>query len=191
MHKYAIAGIGAAVLVLLAGGAVYVFSHSRAPVPESGFVASTTPEAPSGVVTDAAPGIPAGDKQYENVAYHFSLDFPGDLTWHEYHENGGALTVTFHKEDDSNGGFQIYITPYTDTQVTAARFRLDEPSGVKLSPTAVVIDGTPASMFFSTNAIMGDTREVWFIKNGFLYEVTTYKELDSWLAGIMQTWKFL
>ena len=38
---------------------------------------------------------------------------------------------------------------------------------------------------------MGDAREVWFIKNGFLYEVTTYKELDAWLASIMQTWKFI
>jgi hypothetical protein len=37
---------------------------------------------------------------------------------------------------------------------------------------------------------MGDTREVWFIHGGFLYEVTTYKQLDSWLAPIMQTWQF-
>jgi len=46
-------------------------------------------------------------------------------------------------------------------------------------------------MFFGKNLIMGDTQEVWFIKNGFLYEVTTYKELDQWLAGIMKTWKFM
>jgi hypothetical protein len=37
---------------------------------------------------------------------------------------------------------------------------------------------------------MGDTREVWFIKGGFLYEVTTYKQLDTWLAQILQTWQF-
>ena len=37
----------------------------------------------------------------------------------------------------------------------------------------------------------GDTREVWFIHGGYLYEVTTYKELDIWLAGIMRTWKFI
>ena len=36
-----------------------------------------------------------------------------------------------------------------------------------------------------------DWREVWFIHGGYLYEVTTYKELDTWLGSIMQTWKFI
>jgi hypothetical protein len=45
-------------------------------------------------------------------------------------------------------------------------------------------------MFFGSNSVMGDTREIWFTHGGFLYEVTTYKELDSWLAPIMQTWQF-
>jgi hypothetical protein len=46
------------------------------------------------------------------------------------------------------------------------------------------------AMFYGNNSIMGDTREIWFIHGGFLYEVTTYKQLDSWLAPIMQTWQF-
>jgi hypothetical protein len=57
-------------------------------------------------------------------------------------------------------------------------------------PTPVTIDGVPATMFFGSNSIMGDTREIWFIHGGFLYEVTTYKQLDSWLTPIMQTWQF-
>ena len=84
----------------------------------------------------------------------------------------------------------MFVTPYADTHVTAQRFRVDEPSGVMQSPTDIVIDGTHATMFFGKNAIMGDTREVWFIHGAYLYEVTTYKELDTWLAAIMQTWKF-
>jgi hypothetical protein len=54
----------------------------------------------------------------------------------------------------------------------------------------VTIDGVPATMFYGSNSVMGDTREIWFIHDGFLYEVTTYKQLDSWLAPIMQTWHF-
>jgi hypothetical protein len=46
-------------------------------------------------------------------------------------------------------------------------------------------------MFYGNNAIKRDTREVWFIHGGLLYEVTTYKQLDSWLAQIMQTWQFI
>ena len=44
---------------------------------------------------------------------------------------------------------------------------------------------------FGKKTSAGDWREVWFIRRGFLYEVTTYKELNSWLANIMRTWKFI
>jgi hypothetical protein len=36
-------------------------------------------------------------------------------------------------------------------------------------------------------AVPHDTREVWFIYNAFLYEVTTYNELDAWLQAILQS----
>ena len=29
------------------------------------------------------------------------------------------------------------------------------------------------------------------LNGGYLYEVTTYKPLDTWLADIMKTWQFL
>jgi hypothetical protein len=62
---------------------------------------------------------------------------------------------------------------------------------VKIDPTDIVVDGAKGMEFLSYAPTMDDTREVWFIKNGYLYEVTTFKELDSWLAQIMQTWKFI
>ncbi len=100
------------------------------------------------------------------------------------------MSVIF--EDAASGkGFQIYATPYSGTQITKERFMLDESSGVMKEPADVVIAGVRGTMFFSKNSIMGETREVWFINIGFLYEVVTYKQLDAWLASIMQTWKFL
>ena len=48
-----------------------------------------------------------------------------------------------------------------------------------------------ATAFYGHNDAMGDTREVWFIRGGFLYEDATYKELEPWLSEIMSTWKFL
>src|SRR3989338_4836336 len=48
---------------------------------------------------------------------------------YEYKEAGGAMSATF--EDAKNGkGFQIYVTPYAETQITNERFRLDLSSGV-------------------------------------------------------------
>ena len=86
---------------------------------------------------------------------------------------------------------QVFVTPYGDAQITDARFKLDVPSGVKIDPTNIVVDGAKGMEFFSSAPTMDDTREVWFIKNGYLYEVTTFKELDSWLQPILQTWQFI
>jgi hypothetical protein len=77
----------------------------------------------------------------------------------------------------------------TSAEITEARFQLDEPSGVVNQLTHVTVNEVPATMFFGSNSVMGDTREIWFIR-GFFYEVTTYKEFDSWLTPIMQTWQF-
>jgi hypothetical protein len=64
----------------------------------------------------------------------------------------------------------------------------------RLNPTPqlpnLFANRAPATMFYGSNSIMGDTHEIWLIKDGFLYEVMTYKQLDSWLAPIMQTWQF-
>jgi hypothetical protein len=69
--------------------------------------------------------------------------------------------------------------------------RASRRAGVKIDPTEVVVDGARGIKFFSKAPRMNDTREVWFIYNGFLYEVTTYKELDAWLQPILQSWQFI
>ena len=99
------------------------------------------------------------------------------------------MTIAF-QDRNSDQGFEVYVTPYIGTQIPQTRFKADEPSGTYEQPTDNVIDGSPATKYFGKNDIMGDTREVWLVHGGYSYEVTTYKELDSWLAGIMKTWKF-
>ena len=105
-------------------------------------------------------------------------------------QSGDAYTVAF-QDPQSHGGFQVYIVPYSGAQITKDEFQKDDPSGVMINPTNIVVAGVPASMFYSTDATMGNTREVWFIKDGYLYEVTTYQQLDTWLAQLMQSWKFI
>ena len=135
------------------------------------------------------PPIVGGKKFYKSFLLRFSILFPKDLSVKEYDEGAGSLIVF----EDAAGekGFQVYVVPYDKEKISKEQFTMDVPSGVMEEPTEIVIDGTHAAMFLSKNAILGDTREVWFIKNGFLYEVTTYKALDTWLANIMKSWRFL
>ena len=134
--------------------------------------------------------VPAGMREYQSATYRFSLLYPENLSIKEYDEGRGAGTVTF--QDASRGeGFQIFIAPYREKQITEERFLLDNPSGAMEEPVEGLLDGALASMFFSTDPLLGDTREIWFIKDGYLYEVTTLKVLDKWLEGAMLTWRFI
>ena len=176
-----------------AEGAAVVLSadpvFSAAPSSKSSTEVSSVPSPVSQLTPQTGQAI-EGMRAYSNTAFHFGLLFPDNLHATEYKEQGGSLTASFQYPNTSQG-FQVYVTPYSGKQIDAARFKLDEPSGVVQSPIEIQVDDASGIMFFGKNAIMGDTREVWFIHGGFLYEVTTYKELDTWLGGIMRTWKFI
>lgn len=129
-------------------------------------------------------------REYQSTAYHFSLLYPEELIVNERSEGGGATTITFQNIEKSEG-FQIFIVPYSEPQVSEQRFRQDEPSGVRESLKSIVVGGATGGAFYSKDATLGDTREIWIVHGGFLYEVTTHKTLDTWLAGIIQTWKFI
>jgi hypothetical protein len=145
---------------------------------------------PLATSTPETTALPGHMRLYASAPFHFSLTFPEELKVTQYTERDNAMTVTFENPDNTQS-FEVYVTPYNKTQIDSARFKLDEPSGTYLEPQDVVISGTTATMFFGRNGIMGDTREVWFIKDGFLYEVATYKPLDAWLGQVMQGWKFI
>ena len=181
----AIVGTGL-VCLLLAAGAYYILWGRG--VPDKVFVSTASPVVAKPSTT--AREVPDGYKEYRSDFYRLSFLYPDDLSVQEYKGPDTTLTVSF-EDTKKEKGFQVFVVPYGSDQISERRFKLDVPSGVREEPVDVMVDGTRASAFFSTNATLGDTREVWFIKNGFLYEVTTYKALDTWLAGIMQTWKFL
>lgn len=170
---------------------VFAYERSRSYSANVASSASAGVAAPQDIPTTLPlEALPDGMMVYKNQYYQFSLIYPKELAVQEYAENGGGRTIIF-ETSDMKTGFQIFIVPYSGTQVSKERFLMDQPSGVRKQPTDVIIDGTTASMFFGENMVMGETREVWFIKNGFLYEVTTYKPLDTWLGTIMQSWKFI
>jgi hypothetical protein len=153
---------------------------------------SATAATPAILASDMPPtyAAPSGYLPYSNPQFHFSLSYPRNLQMQEYSEAGGGLTVAF-QDVVADQEFQVYVSPYSDREITDARFKLDEPSGVKIDPTNVVVDGARGIEFFSNAPRLNDIREVWFVHGGFLYEVTTYKELDAWLELILQSWQFI
>jgi hypothetical protein len=183
-------GLGAVGIIIASGALLFRAGKTTSAQAASPALAFAIDQATTSASEIPATPPPVGYLPYSNPQYHFSVYYPPNLQVHTYDEERGGFTAAF-QNPTTNVGFEVYVTPYSATQITEQEFKLDEPSGVGSQPTTVTIDGVPATAFYGSNSIMGDTREIWFIHGGFLYEVTTYKELDSWLTPIMQTWTFI
>jgi len=190
MKKFFPAILGALVVLCLVLGVFFYIRISGSPI-----VAMPALSFPSDASSTAAPSgtplvreVPEGDDEYHSAAYRFSVIYPSNLAVSES-DSGGDATFTF--EDDKNiVGFQVYVQPFSGTQITEAQFKQDIPSGVRTSLKNITIDGATGASFYSADHLLGDTAEVWFIHGGYLYEVTTFKEQAAWLGSILQTWKF-
>src|SRR3989344_2781365 len=67
----------------------------------------------------------------------------------------------------------------------------DVPSGVREDLKGFSINGISATSFYSKSLELGDTWEIWFIREGYLYEITTFRGLETWLGDILSTWQFI
>lgn len=176
---------GVFLLTVLIAGAYYFSQGKQLAVSPNTFDgATTTPEAVE------IRHVPEEWREYQNASYHFSLLYPQELEVNEHREGDSAITIIF-QNVESGEGFQIFILPYSEAQVSEERFKMDIPSGVRTDVANITVDGVTGAAFHSINAILGETREIWFIHGGWLYEVTTLKPLEAWLGNIMQSWKFI
>lgn len=197
MRNYTLIGI---VLCLAAIGASIALSGSatrpEAPVPAATstkeIIATSTL---SGIIVGAdtiaetAPP-PEGYVRYTNTEYGLSFYHSpiGKIT--EYDEGQGAMTVVLQNESLVRG-MQVFIVPYTESLITEERFRADVPSGVREDAEDATLDGVRAVTFTSEDMLLGPTREIWIIRNGYLYEITTFKGAGTWFTPVIQSWRWL
>ena len=153
-----------------------------------GFEALQTVES-NPIISKNARTAGEGMREFRNTNLNISLLYPSELTVSEYDEGNGARTFVFENRATEKS-FEVFVLPYRAKFITADQFTLDQPSGVIIEPRTITIGGVPAVIFFGKNLKMGDTREVWFLYDGYLYEVMTYAADDAWLSQIMATWQF-
>ncbi len=182
MQSTYIAALVLAVLLAVAAGGVWAVATPEKSVPVRDTVNLETPRVKLRVP-------PAGYENYWNEEYQFSLFYPKNFSVSETPHTDRRVTIVF-QDTNTYEGFQIYITPYFSEFITDEQFKKDVPSGVRDNILKTKIDDVEAVQFESEDAEFGKTSELWFIKYGYLYEVTTYQELPHILESVRTNWKF-
>lgn len=142
------------------------------------------------------PAVVVDDKHqmFAHPRYGFSVVVPKDLEVVRVDEGQGTETVIFTPTDEgAEAVMQIFVTPYLLQEITKERLAKDVPSGEIKDVTEVMIgprNDIRAVRFISAHTGLGEAREVWFLRNGYLFEVTTRMENDAWLATVLKTWQF-
>jgi len=128
---------------------------------------------------------------YTDSQYGFSFQYPKSFTATKFSDQEQTATILVQGEGGKTG-FQIFIAPFDEPgPITKERILQDLPDmKITNAENRVLKNGIPALIFFSEETSLGKTREIWFIKNGYLYQITATKEIDSLVAQIVATWKF-
>jgi len=130
---------------------------------------------------------------YTNEQYGFSVGYPEGYSVEMYDEGDDAKTFVFKGGEDLLQ-FQVFVEPIEEKGiglVTQNAVHEAFPNLHIVDPQYVVITGmVKGLLFWSSSPNIGKTRELWMATNGFLYQITTRAENDSWLAKVMSTWKF-
>lgn len=182
--SYTVLAVVLALTLALGAAGVYLKTRQSWEAPE---VDATTSS--SGAQKAPVRIPPAGFLEYHHDLARYSLFYPDYLEVKEAAETGGIFTTSF-QNVERVAGFQIYVQPYTQQTITDERFHSDIPSGIRKNVAKATIGGVEAVVFESSDPALGPTFEVWFIKYGYLYEVTTLLEHKASLLEVLKTLEF-
>lgn len=139
--------------------------------------------------SDSRTSSDSNHKVYTDAAYYFSLEYPSSLTATSFDNPGGeGEVVTF--SDSSGQGVQILITPFDEDLdvLTVDRIKKDQSDLSIINPQDVILGEKGKGVAFFDGE--GDTasRQVWFIANKNLYQITAPRALDTLLQGMLNSW---
>ena len=134
-------------------------------------------------------------QHYTHSKPRFTLDYPSELAVETIKEREGE-TILFQGTGEpvkaERLGFQIFISSLGEGAALTEELIQENLSGIiTREPVEVVLGGGVQTFVFkSQDASIGETVEVWFVRGGYLYEVTAYGHLEVWLAGILSSLRF-
>jgi hypothetical protein len=169
------------VLVVLLVGGYWAYRFFLAPVAGAPAAGTSTPTLV---------------QNYTNSTYHFSLKMPEGYEVQDLPSaDGTGETIVL--ANTAGDGIQIVISPFDEDTgggytLTKERILQDVPDlEIQQEQPLDVGDNYHGLAFLSNNPSFGGaSREVWFVYQGNLYQISTYARLDDTLKAIFATWQF-
>lgn len=122
----------------------------------------------------------------------FSFGYPDDLSVGSSEDSAsGALTVIA-QNPEAHVGFQIVITPWSEDGATITKERIEQdlPEIAAHDFAPVSLDGTPGIAFSAADAFFGNSIQIWLVRGGYLYQISTYATQGPLLSKVLGTWKW-
>jgi hypothetical protein len=131
--------------------------------------------------------------QFESKERGFSFLYPKNLKSSNIPNDSGEQVLVF-QDAEKGQGFQIVISPFDEdiSVLDEARIRMDLPDLKLENPEEVLLGNSGrGTAFLSDNeSFAKNSREVWFVYKGYLYQISTYAHLDPLLQSVLATWEF-
>ena len=130
----------------------------------------------------------------EDVYLHqnpnFSFQKPKGFTIGEIEEADGGKSIIV-QNTNTGLGFQIVVSTVDEdiNILTESRIRQDLPSLVIDKPQKIQINSGEGLAFVSQNPAFWRSREIWFVHNRFLYQMSTYIESEALLQKVLNTFQ--
>lgn len=128
-------------------------------------------------------------KLYENFDFGFRFLYPASSTVSELEDDTGFTILV--KGIEPKEEFQIFISPFDEEgELSGDRIKRDIPDLKIDQPQNVLIGDAKdinALIFLSENESVGQTREIWFSANGYLFQITAVEGNDNFIGPVMET----
>lgn len=136
-----------------------------------------------------APAAPT-TQTYADTDYSFSFSYPHEYQARSFSDLEDTKTILV-ENHQTKQGVQVFVSAFDeDITLTPERIKKEMPDLVVLEPKNLLVGGVTGISFRSTNALSTESRELWFVYAGNLYQISAPIANKDLFDAIITKWQW-
>ncbi len=134
--------------------------------------------------------IPAGGSgSYTDSVYGFSFSYTPGHTVGRFEQGEGDVVLV--QSPDKSAGFQVYVVPFDEAgPLTAGRIAKDLPDMPMQNVQEISFGPSKEESIQAVRFTSGQSREVWFIHEQVLYQISADISQDDAVVEMLKSWRW-